>query len=596
MSDSHDVIARNQKRMLHHHKRQRVTDTLDSTTTQNARQRMRSSALAAAAAATDTTTTVSQHQRPSFLTASTRTTSFAPVASSSSVAVVTSSTSTADDEITSTSTTANTRNRGTTSSSSSIAAVVPSQTGFNAATATPVNASPKSNEAPSTSHGGAIAGAIIAIIAVLAIGCGFFVWRKRRNARLARSSGTGLIGGAGVGAASGGGYKKQDEDGDAWDGQGNQSSFARDDSSLFGGREKTFSQESMQNPGAQGAGGYGATSWNQAPPSQPQQQQQQFYTGANNNTQDAWNPVYPPSNQPLPASTANLLGHPNNNNSSNMLPTALAAGSAGAAGIGAARLLAAQSSRPSSMSNSHQSIEQRELQQELDNRRQSFLTKTQQPLAPFETPQQQQQQQSPFGDSEGQGEIRIVKGTFDPSLDDELVLYPGDKVQVLMKYDDGWALGLNLSSGVPPAKGVFPFDCLGEQTTAPLASEIRSPGSAPAAAPLGAIERSLSPINPANIPLPPPTPTLLSPINEDEQPPSHTTITSNGPPQLAPFERSDSPLSPDFPQHQLSVPSSQTSSPTKMRTDKLKRHSSLIASRDADLFVALGEVLDKERH
>ena len=30
---------------------------------------------------------------------------------------------------------------------------------------------------------------------------------------------------------------------------------------------------------------------------------------------------------------------------------------------------------------------------------------------------------SPFGDSEGQGEVRVVVGTFDPKLDDELVLY-----------------------------------------------------------------------------------------------------------------------------------------------------------------------------
>jgi hypothetical protein len=182
-----------------------------------------------------------------------------------------------------------------------------------------------------------------------------------------------------------------------------------------------------------------------------------------------------------------------------------------------------------------------------------------------------------------------------------------------MKYDDGWALGLNLSSGIPPSKGyvstfsftflsllqkltlyptlysVFPFDCLGEQVSAPQPSEIRSANS-----PSPAVQRSLSPINPANIPLPPPTPTLLSPINEDEQPPSSSSVTREGPPQLAPFERSDSPLSPDFPPSSLTIPSSNNASPTK--TTKLKRHSSLIASRDADLFVALGEVLDKEKH
>lgn len=139
-----------------------------------------------------------------------------------------------------------------------------------------------------------------------------------------------------------------------------------------------------------------------------------------------------------------------------------------------------------------------------------------------------------------------------------------------------------------PSSSVFPFDCLGEQVSAPQPSEIRSHD-----APIPSAQRSLSPINPANVPLPPPTPTLLSPINEDEQPPQGST-TREGPPQLAPFERSDSPLSPDFPPSSLTIPSSNNASPTK--ATKLKRHSSLIASRDADLFVALGEVLDKEKH
>lgn len=36
-------------------------------------------------------------------------------------------------------------------------------------------------------------------------------------------------------------------------------------------------------------------------------------------------------------------------------------------------------------------------------------------------------------------------------------------MQLLIKYDDGWALGINLDSKVsPPAKGVFPYDCLGD--------------------------------------------------------------------------------------------------------------------------------------
>lgn len=195
---------------------------------------------------------------------------------------------------------------------------------------------------------------------------------------------------------------------------------------------------------------------------------------------------------------------------------------------------------------------------------------------------------------------------------------------------------------LPLVNRVFPFDCLGEQVAPPHPSEVRSPGVA--AAPQSAEQRSLSPINPANVPLPPPTPTLLSPISEDEQPPlespatlmngspvkssASSSTTREGPPQLAPFERSDSPLSAEFPSTMASStltvptsgppsssssssafasspaaggprynnPSSGGGSPTKTAATKLKRHSSLIASRDADLFVALGEVLDKEKH
>ncbi|GAA5883355.1 hypothetical protein JCM16303_006706 [Sporobolomyces ruberrimus] len=599
-------MAHEQKRMMH--KRQRVvaTTSVEVTTTLARGGRGSRTSATELAAAIDTTTSSerSQHARPSFLTASTRTTAVPTVATTTAVTTP----STTDDTTSSVTTTA-ARNRGTTSSvdSTPVTNYASQSTGFDKSTATPINTNPKSSSSDSSSssggtNGGAVAGAIIAVIAVLAIGVGFFVWRKRRNSRKMRE-GNGLIGGGGAAGNGGAGtYRKQDEDQDRWDGNqsGGPGGFTRDDSSLFGGREKTFSQESFGTPPAgqaAGNGGYGATSSSSSSWNQPTQHGQESAWNQNSN-------VYPPSNQPLPPSTSNLLSHPNQS-SNNVLPASLAVGAgAGAAGIGAARLLAAQSQASSSPRASitntdydarqHQSIEQRELEQELENRRQSFVNKTQDhPGAPLalgavvEGPEGE----SPFGESEGQGEIRIVKGTFDPSLDDELVLYPGDKVQVLMKYDDGWALGLNLSSGVPPSKGVFPFDCLGEEASAPLPSEIRAPGSSPTTA-----NRSLSPINPANIPLPPPTPTLLSPINEDEQQPPFST--GGGPPQLAPFERSDSPLSPDFPPTPttLSVPNNiNNSSPTKQK-QKLKRHSSLIASRDADLFVALGEVLDKEKH
>lgn len=51
------------------------------------------------------------------------------------------------------------------------------------------------------------------------------------------------------------------------------------------------------------------------------------------------------------------------------------------------------------------------------------MNKTQPPPPVPQVSQGQEDESSPFGESEGQGEVREVKGTFDPSLDDELVLY-----------------------------------------------------------------------------------------------------------------------------------------------------------------------------
>lgn len=169
-----------------------------------------------------------------------------------------------------------------------------------------------------------------------------------------------------------------------------------------------------------------------------------------------------------------------------------------------------------------------------------------------------------------------------------------------MKYDDGWALGLNLNSGRPPAKGVFPYDCLGEVCPPPPASAVRSrqaPGQAqgqralsppvPSALQPGSPHpqpqpQAQAPVNPALIPLPPPTPTsLLAPISE--------LAGGEGPPQLAPLalDSSDSsPLSASFAPHVQSIPAHAATT--------MKRASSLIASRDADLFVALGEVMERE--
>jgi len=178
-----------------------------------------------------------------------------------------------------------------------------------------------------------------------------------------------------------------------------------------------------------------------------------------------------------------------------------------------------------------------------------------------------------------------------------------------MKYDDGWALGVNLSAGTPSAKGVFPFDCLGDIVDAPSSSSAAAPAPLPApvhpalqpgqlAKPVPSLQvaTAAAPVNPANVPLPPPTPTGLEPISELS---ASAPVVSASAPQLAPLslDRNDSPLSASFPAHgALAAPSQpqQSSSSTSLTAKGSKRASSLIASRDADLFVALGEVLDKK--
>jgi len=60
------------------------------------------------------------------------------------------------------------------------------------------------------------------------------------------------------------------------------------------------------------------------------------------------------------------------------------------------------------------------------------MNKTQPPPpVPQVSQQPEDDESSPFGESEGQGEVREVKGTFDPSLDDELVLYVSRNVRIL---------------------------------------------------------------------------------------------------------------------------------------------------------------------
>ncbi|KAL0079800.1 hypothetical protein J3Q64DRAFT_1701931 [Phycomyces blakesleeanus] len=60
--------------------------------------------------------------------------------------------------------------------------------------------------------------------------------------------------------------------------------------------------------------------------------------------------------------------------------------------------------------------------------------------------------------------IFTVMTTYMPTLSDELEIQPGDRVNMLMEFDDGWCRGINLSRG--NELGVFPRYCV-EQTSAP---------------------------------------------------------------------------------------------------------------------------------
>lgn len=62
----------------------------------------------------------------------------------------------------------------------------------------------------------------------------------------------------------------------------------------------------------------------------------------------------------------------------------------------------------------------------------------------------------------GQGKIYAVVSTYTPTLGDELEIQPGDKVSVLVEYDDGWCQGVNHTRG--GLKGVFPKHCVDMNT------------------------------------------------------------------------------------------------------------------------------------
>jgi hypothetical protein len=54
--------------------------------------------------------------------------------------------------------------------------------------------------------------------------------------------------------------------------------------------------------------------------------------------------------------------------------------------------------------------------------------------------------------------VYVVVSTYTPTLSDELEIQPGDKVSILIEYDDGWCQGINHTRG--GVKGVFPKHCV----------------------------------------------------------------------------------------------------------------------------------------
>ncbi|KAI5476218.1 SH3 domain protein [Pseudohyphozyma bogoriensis] len=411
-------------------------------------------------------------------------------------------------------------------------------------TATSVATSGASNStSSSSSHGGVIAGVIIAVVVVGLLIGGFFGWKRWKAKKEARGSGV----------AFGAGRGKQLEDDDEM--------FGNRESSGFGNSEKYNSGATSSaggNYGSTAALGAGMAGMGAARNSQQPQQQwnspssyggaQGAYGGGNggqyghdNNSYGAGiNQAYPPTS----SSSANLLN--------------------------AQQQQQARSPFADPAQSQYQQPQQQQQQFYSSPAPAAPASKPLVPLpvpvaasapapAPVQQEEQPKEQSSPFMESPGQGAVHVVKNTFEPSQSDELIIYPGDRVQVLVSYDDGWALGINLDSGSPPNKGVFPFDCLGEVVAT----------------------------NPPRTPSPAP--------------------------QLAPL-RSDSPLGASFPQTQsgvvapapTSAANSRSNSPVKTREQgsttpipsslqvggggNVKRTSSLIAAKDASLFVALGDM------
>ncbi|ORZ16923.1 hypothetical protein BCR42DRAFT_413513 [Absidia repens] len=75
----------------------------------------------------------------------------------------------------------------------------------------------------------------------------------------------------------------------------------------------------------------------------------------------------------------------------------------------------------------------------------------------YQQQQQQQQQQQDSSPPESLGIFNVVS-TYSPTLSDEVDIQLGDRIEILVEYDDGWCQGINLTQG--NTKGVFPRHCV----------------------------------------------------------------------------------------------------------------------------------------
>lgn len=229
---------------------------------------------------------------------------------------------------------------------------------------------------------------------MLALAVGFFFWRRKRNAR--NSAQQLLTGASAAGGAAAGPYSKQrDSDeffsgptqagalGGATDGEKNGYGSNQQQQQNFGSWQQQQQHNLDGGHYKEMAAVPGSRPSLDAPSYRTQTQQQQ-QTRAMSPQQ------YPPANTQGINTSTNLL-----------------AGAGAGAAVGAAAMYAGHRDQQ----DRHNEIESREMQQHLEDQRQKAAAAASNPPGA-----------SPFGDSPGQGAVHVVKRTFEPGLDDELVL------------------------------------------------------------------------------------------------------------------------------------------------------------------------------